>query len=187
MHTDPAVPTRVVNAWQLGAQDILIADAAVTDDRLLVRSCALESFEVRFGEIPALARLPESERDKFIVDQDGSYLYWEVNDTHVGLDMIRFATDAKFRETSLLSKLASRRQFGSAVKAVREESELRQSDVPGVSQRQVSRIESGSSGAPRYETLRKLALAHSPTAAEYLDRVGNQLAALQSEPSFAAT
>jgi hypothetical protein len=186
VHTDPAVPTRVVSAWQLGAQDTLIADAIVADDRLLVRSCALESFEVGFGEIPALARLPESEREKFIVDRDGSYLYWEANDTHVGLEMVRFATDATFRETSLLRKLASGKQFGRAVKAVREESDLRQSDVPGVSQRQVSRIESGS-GAPRYETLRKLALAHSLTVAEYLDRLAKQLAAIQSEPSPVAT
>ncbi len=180
VHTDPVVPQRVIRAWQVGAQDRLIADATVSDDRLLVRSCALESFDVSFSDIPALARLPESERAEFVIDEDGSYLHWEASDTHVGLETIRFAIDPAFRETALLSKLAFDQRFGRAVRAVRAEHGLRQSDVPGLSARQVSRIEAGS-GTPRPATLRKMAAAHSMDVSEYLDRIAEAIAELPGE------
>ncbi|MFU8891136.1 MAG: helix-turn-helix domain-containing protein [Anaerosomatales bacterium] len=177
MHTDPAVPQRVINAWQMGAQDQLIADATVSDDRLFVRSCALESFEVRFDDVPALARLSERERASFVIDPDGSYLYWEASDTHVGLEMVRFAIDPTFRETALLGKLAFDRRFGDAVRVIREETGLRQTDISGLSARQVSRIEAGP-GTPRQQTLHKMATAHSMTVTEYLERVAERLEAL---------
>lgn len=177
VHTDPAVPQRVITAWQMGAQDRLIADATVSAGRLFVRSCVLDSFEVAFRDVPALARMPEHERAGFVIDPDGSYLYWEASDTHVGLEMIRFAIDSAFRETSLLAKLAFDERFGRAVRAIRMERGLRQTDIPGLSPRQVSRIEAGLS-TPRHETLRKIAAAHSLGVSEYLDRVAEQLAAL---------
>ncbi|MBE0418189.1 MAG: helix-turn-helix transcriptional regulator [Coriobacteriia bacterium] len=177
VHTDPAVPRRVINAWQMGAQNQLIADATVSDDRLFVRNCALDSFEVSFGDVPALARIPESERTGFVIDADGSYLYWDASDTHVGLEIIRFAIDPAFRETTLLSKLAFDRRFGRAVRAIREETGLRQTDISGLSPRQVSRIEAGSV-TPRHETLRKIAAAHSLTVSDYLDSVAEHIAVL---------
>lgn len=183
VHTDPAVPRRVIHAWQRGAQDMLIADATVAGDRLLVRSCALNSFEVGFTDISALARLPEDGRGKFVIDQDGSYLHWPASDTHVGLDMIRFALEPEFREATLLSKLAFDRRFGRAVRAMRREAGLRQSDIPGLSARQVSRIEYGAGAGdgaggsvPRFETVRKLAAAHSLSVGGYLDRIAKELA-----------
>ena len=175
LHTDPAVPQRVITAWQMGAQDQLIADATVFEDRLFVRNCALDSFEVSFRDVPALTRIPVNERADFVIDEDGSYLYWEASDTHVGLEMIRFAVDPAFRDASLLRKLAFDRRFGRAVKAIRTGSGLRQNDIPGLSPRQVSRIEVGSA-MPRSETLRKLAAAHSMAVSDYLDRIAEQLA-----------
>lgn len=174
VHTSPTVPQRVLSAWQIGAQDKLIADAIVADDRLLVRNCALDRFELAFGAIPALARLPKEELQRFTVDQDGSYLHWEWGDTHVGLDMIRFATEPAFREASQVQRLTSDRRFGAAVRAVRLGHGLRQSDVSGLSARQVSRIESGS-GAPRYGTLTKMASAHSLGVSAYLDSIAERL------------
>jgi hypothetical protein len=175
LHTNPAVPQRVINAWQMGAQDELIADATVFDDRLFVRNCALDSFEVDFPDVPALARVPVHERADFTIDVDGSYLYWTGSDTHVGLEMIRFAIDPAFREASLLRKLAFDRRFGRAVKAIRIEFGLRQSDIPGLSSRQVSRIETGAV-VPRSETLRKMAAAHSLSVSDYLASIAKVLA-----------
>ena len=177
LHTDPAVPQRVITAWQMGAQDQLIADATVFEDRLFVRNCALDSFEVSFRDVPALARMPVAERADFVIDKDGSYLYWEASDTHVGLEMIRFAIDPAFREASLVRKLAFDQRFGRAVRAIRTASGLRQTDIPGLSARQVARIEAGSV-TPRDETLRKMAAAHSLTVSDYLDSVAKHLAAL---------
>ncbi|MDO8963342.1 MAG: hypothetical protein Q7W30_02495 [Coriobacteriia bacterium] len=174
VHTSPVIPQRVVNAWRIGAQDGLIADAIVADDRLIVRSCALDSYELSFDAVPALARLPRSERQRFTVDPDGSFLHWECGDTHVGLETIRFALDPAFREAARLQRLAFDRRFGGAVKAVRVAQGLRQSDIPGLSARQVSRIESGS-GVPRCDTLAKMAAAHALSVSAYLDRIAEGL------------
>ncbi|MGV8083750.1 MAG: helix-turn-helix domain-containing protein [Coriobacteriia bacterium] len=174
VHTDPAVPQRVVNAWQVGAQDKLIADATVSDGRLFVRSCALDSFDIGFGDLPALARLPEEERINFTIDEDGSFLHWDWNDIHVGLEMIRSAGDPDFRDASRLQRLTLNRRFGIAVRDVREKRGLRQADIAGLSARQVSRIESGA-GAPRYETIQKIARAHSLTVQQYLDAIAASL------------
>jgi len=174
VHTNPAVPQRVVRAWQVGAQDKLIADATVSGSRLFVRSCALDSFEIEFGDMPALAGLPEAERANFTIDEDGSFLHWDWNDTHVGLEMIRSVGDPEFRHAVRMRELTLNRRFGSAVRDVREKCGLRQADVGGLSARQVSRIESGA-GAPRYETIQKIAAAHSLTVQEYLDAIAESL------------
>jgi len=181
VHTSAAVPERVLGAWQSCAQDYLIADAAVADDRLFVRSCALERFEVGFRDIPALADMPESERPRFVVDRDGSYLHWDSGDIHVGLDMLRYALDPGFRAKANLRRLSFDRRFGRAVKALRLDKGLRQSDILGLSARQVSRIEAGY-GVPRAETIRKLARAHGLDAVTYLDRVAVALSESNAGP-----
>jgi len=57
VHTNSVVPKRVINAWTMGAQEQLIADATVIGDRLLVLSCAIEKLEVPFDSLPALKRI----------------------------------------------------------------------------------------------------------------------------------
>ena len=64
-----------MTAWQNGAQEQLIADAAVYDEKMLVVNCALQRFEVAFDQIQALARLPKPERPQFMIADDDSYLY----------------------------------------------------------------------------------------------------------------
>lgn len=174
VHSSCSVPERVLRAWQLGAQDQLIADAAVVDDRLFVRDCALERFEIGFRDVPALAKLPEVERARFVVDPDGSYLHWDHNDTHIGLDTIRYALDPGFRSKVDLRRLSFDDRFGGAVRTLRLSRGLRQSDIRGLSAKQVSRIEAGQ-GFPRLETVRKLAEAHGMDATSFLDEIAAAL------------
>lgn len=174
VHTSFSVPERVLRAWRNGAQDELIADAAVSVDRLFVRSCALERFEVGFADVPALARMPVADRAHFLVDPDGSYLHWDWGDTHIGLDSLRYVLDPDAKRAADLRRLSFDRRFGEAVKSLRVGSGLRQADVEGLSAKQVSRIEAGI-GVPRLETVRKLSEAHGMSSAEYLDRVASAL------------
>ena len=180
VHTTPVVPQRVLRAWQVGAQDQLIADATVADGRLFLRNCALESFEVAFEDVPALARLPRGERTRFSIDPDGSYLHWDSGDTHDGLDMVRFVVNPEFRDAVQLRRLSFDRRLGEAVKALRLAHDLRQTDIVGLSARQVSRIEAGG-GPPRVETLRRLAHSHGMDTNSYLDELAELLVALRSE------
>lgn len=59
VHSGRDVPRRVLTAWHYGAQDQLIADAAVFNNRLYVLSCALKRYEIGFESIKALSLIPK--------------------------------------------------------------------------------------------------------------------------------
>ncbi|MBM4318552.1 MAG: hypothetical protein FJ125_00980, partial [Deltaproteobacteria bacterium] len=85
VHRGPEVPRRVVEAWLLGAQDDLIADAVVFGETLLVLTCSLEPIEVRIDRVAPLRNLREDERSRFEIASDGSYLHWPSSDIHLDL------------------------------------------------------------------------------------------------------
>jgi transcriptional regulator with XRE-family HTH domain len=55
------------------------------------------------------------------------------------------------------------------VAAVRKAHHLKETDIPGISSRQIRRIEKGDH--PKLETLRKLSQAHGLTVNEYLQEI----------------
>jgi hypothetical protein len=177
LHEGSELPRRVFQAWRREAQDALIADALALPDRLLAVSCSLEPLEVRFDELAALRSLPHRSRDRFIIAQDGSYIHWPDEDIHLDLEALRFAVDPGARQSVLLERLRRTRRLGRAIRALRQKHGLRQSDVPGVSPRQIRRIEAGQF-FPRTATLRLLATAHGTDLHHYL----NQVASLISRP-----
>jgi hypothetical protein len=174
VHSSPGLPERVLRAWATGGQDHLIADAAVVDDRLLLRSCTLERYEIGFAEVSALAELPLATRSDFTLDPDGSFLHWAHGDVHIGLETLRYASDPVFRVQSDLRRFAFNRRFGEAVASLRADRGLRRSDIPGVSAREVARIESGNV-FPRLETVGRLASAHGLDTTAYLSAVAGVL------------
>ncbi len=172
--SDPSVPRRVLNAWALGAQHDLIAHAGFAGDILLVASCALELFEVPVAGLPPLARMTVPQRANMVVADDGAYLEWPEADVHLDLDSIRMVLDPGRAEKAAWKKVAHDQAFGAAVAAVRQATGLRQSDIPGVSARQVHRIEQGA--FPRVATIERLAAAHGSTSNQYLNRVAGAMA-----------
>jgi hypothetical protein len=174
VHSDLIMPGRVLRAWANGAQEQLIADAKVADDRLFVTSCALQQYEVTFDKIAALKSLPELVRSRFTIDEDGSYLHWAEPDIHLDLDAIRVAIDPVASRKALEAKALHHQQYGRAIAKLRLEKGLKQSDIPGLSDRQVRRIENGE--GTTYDSLSRLANAHGMGLDEYL----NQLARMSS-------
>jgi hypothetical protein len=166
---DGEILERVMSAWAMGAQDVLIATATVTEDGLFVLACSMESFHVRFDGIPALKRLPADERAGFRIDPDGSRLHWPESDVHLDLDTFRYFTDPEFREREDRRTLMANRRFGASVAAVRRKAGLRQSDIPDLSARQIARIEAGA--MPRVASLEALARAHGLDLDEYLNQL----------------
>ena len=168
-HDGPELPARVLRAWEMGAQDRLIAEADVTNGKLIVLTCALERLELPLADVPPLARLPKTQRGAFGIPSDGSYLHWPEADIHLDLDALRAVVDPAWRARLARERATHDSQFGQAVSVLRREHGLKQADISGVSARQVRRIEGGS--LPRSETLRRLARAHGLELGAYLDRV----------------
>ena len=173
VYDEPSVVRRVLGAWTAKAPDRLIAAAAAVGDTLEVVSCSLERFQVPFSAIPALAEMPEPDRENFEIDPDGTRISWPKHEVDLDLDSIRYAVDPAWRERTDRSMKLRDQRFGEAVARVRERFGLTQEMIPGISERQVRRIEKEGC-RPRLKTLRLLARAHDLGLSEYLDEVGQE-------------
>jgi len=171
--SDWETPKRVLNAWAMGAEHDLIASASAAGDTLHVLSCALDAYEVSFDEIPALKNL-SSEKRAFEVEPGGSYIHWPGPDVHLDLDAIRYLTDMDWRIKQDRVRIAHDRRFGRALAKVRQEYGLAQSDITGLSDRQVRRIEKGEA-RPSIATLEALARAHKMKLDPYLEKIADEM------------
>ena len=169
VHSDLDVPRRILNAWEHDAQEKLIARAMVSGDRLFVTSCVPETIELGFDDLASLKRIKVADRAAFEVAADGSFIYWPTPDIHLDLDAIRGAGDPEYGEKQAAARLAHDERYGSAVAAFRTERGLRQTDIAGLSERQVRRIEKGE--RPTVSALRSLARAHKLDLSKYLAEV----------------
>lgn len=176
VHTDPLVFERILNAWRLGAQDELIADATLQGDVLLVKNCALDTFEVKVSEFKAFREAARSELLDFKISEDGAHIHWVQLDVHLDLEAIRVARNPELGIKYQAERLVHDKMVGAALKAFREEAGLRQKDIEGLSARQVRRIENGA--RPRLESLRCFADAHEMELNDYLNRLGKTIRAI---------
>jgi hypothetical protein len=177
VHSDPTVPRRVLSAWLHNAQTELIARATVADDRLIVVSCEPKTYEVRFDQMPALRKIAIEERYHFEIAEDGSFIWWPSADIHLDLDALRTITDPSWRKRAERLRRAHGCEYGEAIARLRKEHGLRQTDVSGVSERQLRRVEE--SGAVSFRMIEQLAKAHGMAVADYLDAVARKLPAAQ--------
>ncbi len=178
VHSDMDVPKRVLTAWSLGWPDQVIASAQVIDDELFVMGCDHTLFRVRFEEMPALARIPVNQRSDFTISSEGSYIHWPDVDVHLDLDAIRYAKDKAWRQKKDQARLVYDARFGEAVAILRKKHELNQSDIQGLSERQVRRIEKGE--RTKVDTLAVLAKSHGLSLKDYLDKIAEIIMTLQS-------
>jgi hypothetical protein len=175
VHSDSSVPKRVLTAWLRNAQAELIAEATVADDRLIVVSCEPAMYEVGFDQMPALKKIERQHRKSFELAEDGSFIHWPSADIHLDLDAIRAVIDPKWRRKSERIRQTHGRDYGAAIAKLRKDHRLRQTDIAGISERQLRRIEE--SGAVSVRTMELLARAHQMTLSEYMNAVAGKLRA----------
>jgi len=181
VYGDSRVPRRVLTAWQRGAQAELIANATAAGDRLIVVSCEPKTYEIRFDQMPALKKIAPGDRGNFEIAEDGSFMWWKSADIHLDLDAIRSVVDPRWGRKSERIRQVHGRQYGGAIAALRKESGISQKDVPGISERQLRRIER--SGMVSVRVMKELAGAHKMTLVAYLDSVARKLARMSKKAS----
>lgn len=172
VHVDWTVPSRVIRAWRHGAQNRLVADARIANGMLYVTACDLERYEVPIRALPPLAKIPAVRLKQFQIDEDGSFLYWPSADIHINLEAIRYASDPAFRARSARTSSVRNERYGRAIERTRVRSGLTQNAIPGMSERQVRRIEKGAVVTERALTL--LAKAHRMNVDRYLDALARE-------------
>jgi hypothetical protein len=176
VYTDSEIPKRVLSAWQIGAQDQLIENATVSGDHLLVLGCSMEVLKIPFAAMPALQHISENDRSGFVISEEGSYIYWEGADMHLDIDAFRSAIDPVEKQKFEKLWLQHDQLFGQALKALRQQYQLKQSDIAGLSERQVRRIESGE--GTKVATLELLAKAQGMELSTYLDAVASLIGSI---------
>ncbi len=178
VYSDASIPRRVLCAWTHRAQEQLIAQVSVSKERLFVLSCALQPYEIAFDTMPSLKRIPLAERGSFVVDEDGSYIHWPGPDIHLDLDAIRAAIDPEARARAKAARAVHDSRYGGAIAKLRLRMGLKQSEIQGLSERQVRRIEKGE--GTTYDALGRLAAAHRMDLESYL----RELAINASDPAL---
>ncbi len=179
VHSDTQEVERIIRAWELGAQDVLIARAVVVGEQLLVVSCAGERIEIPFDTVHPSGRITIAERDHFKVADDGSYLWWPVPDVHLDLDSIRALIDPAHEQRVLARKITHDTMYGSALRALREEAGVTQGRMVGLSERQVRRIEKGESMSAK--SLDAYARALGTNLTELLTRAAERVSVFKSK------
>jgi hypothetical protein len=154
-----------------------LVDAYVLGDALVVLTGDFEPRSFPIARVPALAAMPVVERNAFEIDADGSYLHWPAHDVHLGVSQLLQAADPAFLIDIEIERNSS--DFsGRALREMREERGLRQSDIPGLSERQVRRIEDGISRL-RPASAKSIAAALELTVSELLAEVGRRASELR--------
>jgi hypothetical protein len=173
---DTDISERILQAWEMGAEQDLIAHATVSEQSLCVLACDLNVFNVPFSANYALRSIPETERANFELDTDGSFLYWESKDIHLDLESLKVAIDPDLRARFMAEKIHYDRRYGKAIAAVRKSHKLKQTEIAGISARHIGRIEKGA--RPKLETLKKLAQGHGLEVNDYLNKVAQAMASI---------
>jgi hypothetical protein len=162
---------RMIFARKVGAEKELIASASVEDGQLIVWSCEPKRYEVPVRSIPALARLRTAERLR--VTRSGSRIHWDAGDVDVDLETIRELADPDVLRAHEAKRRLDAARYGRAIRVVRESHGLTQSEIPGLSERQVRRLEDGDV-VPHAATLAKLAAAHGLDVEKYMQALAVQ-------------
>lgn len=141
---DPGTLRRLLVASRRSVPMEGIVDAYVVANELVLVLGDLTVRSFPREEVPQVGRLPAERFTEFEIDPDGSYLRWPEEDVDLGVSGLLQAVDPMYMADVEIERLA-REDTGGALRAMREERELRQRDVPGLSERQVRRLEKGTS------------------------------------------
>ena len=170
---EPDAVRRIVFARRQGAEEDLVASASIDDDKLVVWNCEPRRFEVPVAELPVLAKMSDDVLADFEVSQSGSRIRWPQADVDINLDTIREIADPEVRREHEARARQEAARYARAIRQLREERGLKQSDIEGLTDRQVRRLEEGGT-VPQIETLKKLAAAHGMSINDYLNELAKR-------------
>ena len=156
-----------------------IVDAYVLGETLELVTGDFHFRSFPLARLPGVGDLPPAERAGFEIDEDGAYLHWPAPDLHLGVAQMLQAVDPSCL-ADISIKRYSRDHTGAALEGLREANGLRQADIPGLSERQVRRIEGGVSRLS-VDAARKFAGAFGISLEELLDEVARRAGRIRAD------
>jgi hypothetical protein len=165
---------RVCSALGPGGSRGGIIDAYLAGAMLLVRGPRHRMLHVPVSSVPALRAQPPAVLQNFVIDPDGSFIYWPELDVHLGWNQfLQVVVPAELRKAQQRSADFNER-YGAAIRRVREAAGILQARVEGLTERQLRRIEQGECRATSAAIV-ALANAHGLDANAYMERLTNAM------------
>jgi hypothetical protein len=166
------------------SDDDRIVDAWWESDDFVILSPSFERLYVPLAKLATFIGKDRASIQKYEVDPDGSFVYWPHSDVHLGWMQFLHLVNPSAAVHSLKMQEEFNREYGVAIKNLRVEQGLRQSDIPGLTPRQLGRIEKGQCHATR-NALTKLANAHHMELNEYLGQLADRTEAAAGQSKIA--
>lgn len=176
---DTGVVTRLLLAQARSAAWEGIVDAYALGETLVVVAGDLTCREFPRRVLPRIGALSESAFGRFELDPAGSYLYWPDQDVHLGVSQLLQAVDPMFLADVEIERYA-KEKVSLALLGMRQERGLKQSDIPGLSDRHVRRLENEETRLT-VEAAEKLADAFGMHLSEFLQELGERLSSLRDD------
>lgn len=173
---EESVAQRLLLALDRVGEDRRIVDAWWEGTTLVVMSptpAGFRKLRLPLEKLPVLQKLSERKRQGFQIDAEGLFLHWPAGDIHLGWEQFECAVDPAASLRVRQQSEAFNRAYGVAIRKLRREKGLRQSDIAGLTARQVGRIEAGQRAT--LSALRKLAQAHGMGIDEYMAQLAQCL------------
>lgn len=174
---DPEVIKRVLLSFARDQAWEAILDAYVLGDRLVVVLGDFRVAEFPVERIPGLGARPGPNLADFEIDSSGSFLHWPSLDLHLGASQLLQAVDPMHLADVEIRRYATSK-ISTALLTIREEAGLRQTDIEGLSERQVRRLEKEESRFTA-EAAGSYASALRCSLDEFLGRLSRQVTELR--------
>ena len=110
----------------------------------------------------------------FEIDEDGRFLFWPHADAHLGWEQFTQIVDPPAAFAAKQSSTEFNKRYGAAIRAAREASNLKQTDIEGIFNRDLRRIEQGEQAASK-SALESLSNAHRLTLDAYLTTLSGRM------------
>ena len=175
---DPLVVKRLVIALTRPAPWEGILDAYVLAKSLVVVLGDMSARKFPISKLPKVRGFEPAVLGHFVIDSAGSYLYWPDQNVHMGPSQMLQAVDPMYLSDVEIRRYEMER-VSLALLDMRKDRQLKQTEIPGLSDRHVRRLEKKEVRLT-VDAATKFASVFRLTLSEFLDELSDRISALQT-------
>ena len=164
---------RLVSAMAQSKKAPTILDAWVEGEQLVLLSARFERLPVTLKKLEKYIGKAKAKVRQFEIDEDGKFLFWPHADAHLGWEQVMQIVDPTTAVAAKKKTDDFNRKYGGAIRSLREEAELKQAAIAGLTERHLRRIEQGKQAATS-AALKSLAKAHGMSIEDYMKKLASR-------------
>lgn len=161
---------RLIGSLTESADNQPIVDAWIEENELVLLSASFDRMAVPHSKLVRFLGDERADFERFEIDEVGCFIYWAHADVHLGWKQLEQLIDPTKAIKDQEKTNRFKTKYGQAIRTLRELAGLKQSEIHGLTDRQLRRIEHGELMAST-KALKSLASAHRMEIAEYMSRL----------------